>query len=153
MDDEGNMEELRNYAALVTRGRPDFIEVKGVTFCGATATSDITMKNVPYHQEVIKFCEDLVQQPELADYALACEHEHSCCILIAHKKFFINDTWHTWIDYDKFHELVRSGKPFTSMDYVAPTASWATYNAPEHGFDPRETRWRRKTKEPLTGGC
>lgn len=29
-----NMEEVQQYAALVDLGRPDFIEIKGVTFCG-----------------------------------------------------------------------------------------------------------------------
>jgi hypothetical protein len=39
----------------------------------------------------------------------------------------IDDRWHTWIDFDRFHELIRAyyasdgAATFTSMDYVAPT--------------------------------
>ena len=63
----------------------------------------------------------------LPDYEIACEHEHSNCVLIAHKKvrmfavsicstekyilllcvqFYIDGKWHTWIDFDKFIDLV-----------------------------------------------
>ena len=64
----------------------------------------------------------------LPDYDIACEHEHSNCVLIAHTKvkglglivelfvtlficcvvaqLFIDGHWHTWIDYSKFHLLV-----------------------------------------------
>ena len=31
-----NAEEMDNYAKLVDIGKPDFIEVKGVTFCGSS---------------------------------------------------------------------------------------------------------------------
>ena len=38
------------------RGSPDFIEIKGVTFCGDSKASDLTMsENVPYHEEVVAF--------------------------------------------------------------------------------------------------
>lgn len=47
-------------------------------------------------------------------YDMACEHLHSVCFLAANKrKFFKDGDWYTWIDYDRFHELVSSGKPFT----------------------------------------
>ncbi|EPY29703.1 hypothetical protein AGDE_09908 [Angomonas deanei] len=38
-------------------------------------------------------------------YHIACEHEHSCCVLIALDKFYFNQCWNTWIDYEKFFEL------------------------------------------------
>ena len=47
-----NTEEIQQYAELVSQGNPDFIEVKGVTYCGESKTSDITMANVPWHEEV-----------------------------------------------------------------------------------------------------
>ncbi len=31
-----NAEEIANYAKLVEIGRPDFIEIKGVTYCGTS---------------------------------------------------------------------------------------------------------------------
>eukprot|EP00960_Hanusia_phi_P006606 189086-Hanusia_phi.AAC.1 len=33
---------------------------------------------------------------------VASEHEHSCCVLIATRRYFIRQQWHTHIDYDKF---------------------------------------------------
>lgn len=130
-----NVDELQNYAELVERGKPSFIEIKGVTYCGTSKASSLTMKNVPFHEEVIRFSEEmLAATPFLREnYELACEHEHvgdgqivcsslqSCCVLIAHKKFKVNDQWHTWIDYPKFHSLVQSGQPFTAEDYTAVT--------------------------------
>eukprot|EP01024_Parvocaulis_polyphysoides_P068773 TRINITY_DN83952_c0_g1_i1.p2 TRINITY_DN83952_c0_g1~~TRINITY_DN83952_c0_g1_i1.p2 ORF type:complete len:125 (+),score=10.93 TRINITY_DN83952_c0_g1_i1:54-377(+) len=101
------------------------------------------MKNVPFHQEVKDFCEALCKAVE-GEYGLACEHEHSCCILIAKKsRFYINGNWHTWIDYDRFQDLVRKEQKFTSVDYMKRTPSWATYGAPEAGFDPQEIRVKK----------
>lgn len=51
--------QIKEYAALVAIGRPTFIEIKGVTFCGdagqGTAASSLTMGNVPFHEEVRDF--------------------------------------------------------------------------------------------------
>ncbi len=136
----------------------------------------------------------------------------------------VEGKWHTWIDYPKFHELVKRYKAtdgeavFTAMDYMAPTpdvscwadglpslslllgrlhtcvqsrlagrarqlpnarpragvgparpvdgwqpfcgpspvpvcaclfslcVQWAVYNAPEGGFDPVESRFRRNAE-------
>lgn len=52
-----NMAEVANYAKLVTLGEPDFIEVKGVTYCGSSGASSLTMQNVPYHEDVCAFGE------------------------------------------------------------------------------------------------
>ena len=99
-----NTDEIRNYADLVKLGRPDFIEVKvmtskitftrnlcnvltcaqGVTYCGESKASSLTMENVPWHREVVAFVEQLVAL--LPDYAIASEHEHSNCLLVAHSK-------------------------------------------------------------------
>ncbi|RKP20561.1 Tyw1 protein, partial [Rozella allomycis CSF55] len=149
-----NVNELDNYIELVKRGQPDFIEIKGVTFCGYTGSNPLTMSNVPYHKEVVEFCKLFVSH--LPDYELSCEHEHSCSILIAHKKFKIDNEWYTWIDYEKFHEFANSESSFTSLDYMTKTPSWALYGSNERGFDPNETRFYRKkaTKdEPIDHGC
>jgi tRNA wybutosine-synthesizing protein 1 len=93
-----NVEEINSYIELIRRGNPDFIEIKGVTYCGYGGSSPLTMSNVPYHVEVVKFVETLKEQ--LGDtYEIACEHAHSCSVLIANSKFKVNGTWHTWIDY------------------------------------------------------
>ncbi|CAJ0846139.1 4230_t:CDS:2, partial [Entrophospora sp. SA101] len=43
-----NTEEIENYIELIERGRPDFIEVKGVTYCGYSGSSNLTMANEMY---------------------------------------------------------------------------------------------------------
>ncbi|KAF9088636.1 S-adenosyl-L-methionine-dependent tRNA 4-demethylwyosine synthase [Mortierella sp. AD031] len=141
-----NTDEIANYVELIRRGQPDFIEIKGVTYCGYGGASGLTMANVPYHAEVVRFVE-LIQEQLGAGYEIAAEHAHSCSILVASTKFKKGDTWYTHIDYDKFFELVESGQKFTSLDYMAETPSWAYFGAPEGGFDPEETRYFRKTKE------
>lgn len=58
------MEEIRGYKELIELGSPDFIEIKGVTYCGSSGASDLTMKNVPYHKDVCEFGEELCRQTE-----------------------------------------------------------------------------------------
>ena len=73
--------------------------IQGVTYCGESKASNITMANIPWHEEVIHvyyhmdmyyniqvlaFVQQLADM--LPDYEMACEHEHSNCVLIAHKK-------------------------------------------------------------------
>jgi tRNA wybutosine-synthesizing protein 1 len=139
-----NVCDIQNYVELIRKGQPEFIETKGVTYCGSSSASSLTLSNVPYHQEVIAFVRQLAEH--LIDYEIACEHAHSCSILLAHKKFKINGRWHTWIDYERFHELVQSGRPFTSLDYIQETPVWALFGAAEQGFDPKDTRFYRKSK-------
>ncbi|XP_012976174.1 S-adenosyl-L-methionine-dependent tRNA 4-demethylwyosine synthase TYW1 isoform X3 [Mesocricetus auratus] len=152
-----NVEELQAYAELVSLGNPDFIEVKGVTYCGESAASNLTMANVPWHEEVVRFVQELVDL--LPDYEIACEHEHSNCLLIGHKKFKISGEWWTWIDYSRFQELVlqyeESGgsKTFSASDYMARTPQWALFGARERGFDPKDTRYQRKNKAKDVSGC
>lgn len=50
---EWNMQEVENYCELISRGEPDFIEIKAVTYCGKSDGSNLTMANVPWHEEVI----------------------------------------------------------------------------------------------------
>lgn len=64
------------------------------------------MENVPWHADVKAFSEALALKSQ-GEYEVACEHVHSCCVLLAKtKKFKIDGQWYTWIDYEKFHELV-----------------------------------------------
>ncbi|XP_063002599.1 S-adenosyl-L-methionine-dependent tRNA 4-demethylwyosine synthase TYW1-like [Elgaria multicarinata webbii] len=152
-----NVDELKAYSELVSLGKPDFIEVKGVTYCGESSASSLTMANVPWHEEVRRFVQELADL--LPDYEIACEHEHSNCLLVAHKKFKMDGEWHTWIDYDRFQDLVRryeqsgGAETFTAADYVAPTPPWATFGARERGFDPADTRFQRKNRTKDISGC
>lgn len=152
-----NVEEMLAYADLIAMGQPDFIEVKGVTYCGESTASHLTMANVPWHQEVVTFVQQLADM--LPQYEIACEHEHSNCLLIAHTKFKIDGEWWTWIDYERFQELVQafenSGgqESFSSLDYMARTPSWALFGAEEQGFDPADTRFQRRNKTKNISGC
>ena len=42
------------------------------------------MANVPWHEEVVTFVQLLCER--LPQYGLACEHEHSNCLLLANTK-------------------------------------------------------------------
>lgn len=141
-----NMQDIEKYAELIEIGQPDFIEVKAVTYCGKSDGSDLTMKHVPWHEEVCDFCTALVEKTN-GVYGLAAQHAHSNCVLLAKKTFCIDGQWHTWIDYEKFHDLMdryyTDGTMFSSSEYISPTPSWATFDAPEKGFDPCETRFYR----------
>jgi tRNA wybutosine-synthesizing protein 1 len=111
------------------------------------------------------------EEKEYEGYGMACEHEHSNCILIA-KNSFKRPTegqvdgesttstgttkefaeYCTWIDYPKFFELVEryyeTGEEFDAVDYMAPTPYWAEYNSQEGGFSPFEERFiRGKSRE------
>ncbi|KAK7171624.1 hypothetical protein R3I93_004049 [Phoxinus phoxinus] len=152
-----NVDELKAYSDLIALGQPDFIEVKGVTYCGESSASSLTMANVPWHEEVIYFVQQLANL--LPNYEIACEHEHSNCLLLAHHKFKVDGEWWTWIDYERFQELIQeydeSGgtASFSAMDYMAKTPSWAIFGARERGFEPLDTRFQRKNKTKDISGC
>lgn len=139
-------DEAEGYADLVMKGLPCFVEVKGVTYCGtsSSAGAGLTMQNVPFYEEVVQFVEAL--NAALAkrglEYGMAAEHEHSCCILLASKRFLIGGKWHTIIDYDRFFELLEAGGDFGPEDYCKPTQEWALWG--NGGFDPRDERVDRK---------
>lgn len=141
-----NVEELDAYTDLLKLGKPDFVEIKGVTYCGSSKTSTLTMENVPWHHDVKAFAEALVARTK-GEYELSCEHEHSCCVLLANAdKFKVQGQWLTWIDYERFHDLVASGEAVNSKDYTAPTPSWAVYGAKEGGFDPEQARFKKERR-------
>ncbi|KAK2913012.1 S-adenosyl-L-methionine-dependent tRNA 4-demethylwyosine synthase TYW1 isoform X2 [Channa argus] len=145
-----NVEEMQAYSELIALGQPDFVEVKGVTYCGESSASSLTMANVPWHQEVVAFVQQLADM--LPQYEIACEHEHSNCLLIAHTKFKVDGEWWTWIDYERFQELnqayedSKGQQGFSALDYIAKTPSWALFGAGEQGFDPADTRFQRRNK-------
>ena len=109
---------------------------------------NLTMKNVPWHEEVLKFSLALCSVLPNNEYEIACEHKHSCSVLISLKKFKIDNQWHTWIDYDKFADLALSGRTdFGAEEYWAPTPSWAVYGADERGFDPEQERHMHRSSK------
>ena len=146
-EDESAIDE---YVELVRVGQPDFIEIKAVTFCGNNENDadNLTMKNVPWHEEVRKFSFALAGKCS-DTYSVACEHKHSCSVLIAMNKYKQDNVWHTWIDYEKFADLALSGRTdFGPEEYWAPTPEWAVYGADQEGFDPEQVRHYRNGKGP-----
>jgi tRNA wybutosine-synthesizing protein 1 len=102
-----NTDNVKQYAELVNLGKPDFIEIKGVTYCGESDASSLTMKNVPWIDEVIEFVKQL-QTHVANEYEIACEHQHSNCLLLAHIKFKINNEWYSNIFYIYLFSIVFS---------------------------------------------
>ena len=144
-------DEVEGYADLVERGLPCFVEVKGVTYCGTSTSSGagLTMQNVPFYDEVTAFVKALDQALERRGlaYGIAAEHAHSCCVLLASRRFLLDGHWHTLIDYARFFELLDSGAEFAPEDYVGPaTPQWATWG--HGGFDPADERFYRKGTHP-----
>jgi len=150
-----NADDIGGYAELIALGEPTLVEVKGVTFCGKSDASDLTMENCPWHHEVVVFCNQLAaalreNHPDCPLYECACSHKHSVSVLIARVDQLkaTDGTWNTWIDYPKFHDLERAyvehGTPFTVQDYAAPCPDWALFGAREDGFDPVDTRVYKK---------
>lgn len=146
-----NMSEIEAYADMVERAQPSQIEVKGATFCGDSSGNGnpLTMQNIPFYDECKSFVESLTGELKRRGlgYDIAAEHAHSCCILIAHTKFKINDKWHTHIDYPRFFELLESGEEFTDLDYVKQTPDWAVWGSAEAGFNPNDTKFDRKAEK------
>ncbi|PMD13685.1 hypothetical protein NA56DRAFT_755624 [Hyaloscypha hepaticicola] len=145
-------DEAEGYAALIEKGLPCFVEVKGVTYCGtsSSAGAGLTMQNVPFYEEVCSFVEAL--NTALAKrglkYGIAAEHAHSCCILIASERFKKDGKWRTRIDYERFFECLESEETFKPEDYMGPeTPEWATWG--NGGFDPRDERVFRKGKNKV----
>lgn len=146
-------DEVEGYAQLIERGLPCFVEVKGVTYCGTSTSSNagLSMSNVPFYWEVCEFVKALDKrlQEKGLDYGIAAEHAHSCCVLLASKRFNVNGKWHTHIDYQRFFELLEERGPdgdWTPEDYMGPpTPEWALWG--NGGFDPRDERVDRKGRK------
>ncbi len=113
-----NMCELENYAGLIKKGDPDFIEAKGYMFVGASRQV-LDKKNMPFHEDVVAFSKALLKY--LSDYEIVSEHVPSRVVMLAKKKFKKNGEWFTWIDFVKYHMLVNSKKEFSVEDYLKKT--------------------------------
>lgn len=145
-------DEVIGYANLVEKALPCFVEIKGVTYCGTStsAGAGLTMKNVPFYEEITEFVIALNQELERRGlkYGLAAEHAHSCCVLLASDRFYVDGKWHSRINYDRFFELLEreqaDGMPFTPEDYIRETEEWALWG--NGGFDPNDERVYKKGK-------
>ncbi|KAJ4423060.1 Fe-S oxidoreductase [Gnomoniopsis sp. IMI 355080] len=143
-------DEVAGYADLVEKALPCFVEIKGVTYCGTSTSSNagLSMANVPFYAEVCEFVTALDRELNRRglDYGIAAEHAHSCCILMGSERFRVNGKWRTLINYERFFALLEEKGPdgeFSPEDYMGEeTPEWATWG--NGGFDPRDTRVDRK---------
>jgi len=140
-----NMCEEEAYAKLITKGDPDFVEVKGYMFVGASRQR-LSMENMPYHEEVKAYGEQLVKH--LADYELVDEHKPSRVVLLAKKKFYDEEKgrYLTWIDFESFFsewEKYEKGE-IDDISVENSSVRWTTHTqedgdvAPEDGADESE---------------
>ena len=131
-----NMCDLAGYAQLIERGDPDFLEVKGYMFVGASRQR-LCKENMPFHEDVVAFSHALLKH--LPDYSIVSEHIPSRVVMFAKKKYFVAEKWETWIDFSRFHALVNSKKDFGSLDYSCRT--------PQTGLSGRGTVENMKVDE------
>ena len=111
---------LDKYAELIERGEPDFIEVKAYMHVGPSQQR-LSRKNMPFHEEIVVFSKKLVKY--LPDYEIVSEHIPSRVVMFARKRFNIDGTWQTWIDFLKWTEMVQAGKVPGAMEYNVNTPS------------------------------
>ena len=113
-----NMGNHEKYAKMIQNGNPDFIEVKSYMHVGPSRQR-LQRENMPLHEEIVSFCQELVQH--LPGYEIVSEHIPSRVVMFAQKKFKKEGVWHTWIDFEKWHALVNSGKEFGTEEYLLKT--------------------------------
>jgi tRNA wybutosine-synthesizing protein 1 len=78
-----NMEDLEGYKKLIEKAMPDYVEVKAYMFVGASRQR-LTIKNMPYHEEVKQFAEEL--ENILPDYKIKDEKAESRVVLLEKSK-------------------------------------------------------------------
>lgn len=115
--------EPKNYAELIKKGNPDFIEVKGYVAVGASRER-LSTENMPLHEEVVEFAKKIVEF--LPDYELNAEHIRSRVALLTHKKYkkeIVDENgnkkiqWNTWIDFKKWEKLVNHDKENNGVEW------------------------------------
>jgi tRNA wybutosine-synthesizing protein 1 len=113
-----NDTDTKGYAELITKGKPDFIEVKAYMHVGPSRER-LKMEQMPWHEEIVEFTKEIITY--LPDYEIVTEHVPSRVVLCARKEFKKNETWNTWIDFKKWHELINTGKEFNKYDFLKET--------------------------------
>ncbi|MFA6073714.1 MAG: 4-demethylwyosine synthase TYW1 [Candidatus Woesearchaeota archaeon] len=121
--------EPENYARQIILASPDFVEVKSYMFVGESKLR-LNLENMPWHEDVVAFSKKILAH--LPEYDIVTEHIPSRVVLLAKKKFFKNNKWHTWINFNQYLELVNSKKEVITEDYLLLT--------PITGLSGRNTR-------------
>ncbi|KHO44908.1 MAG: hypothetical protein QJ16_C0025G0007 [archaeon GW2011_AR1] len=105
-----NMENFEEYAKLISKGSPDFVELKSYMWVGESQ-KNYKVENMPYMEDMKIFMENLLEF--LPDYEYLSSHEPSRAILLGKKSL---NKKH-WINFPKFFELVNSNKDYVAEDY------------------------------------
>ena len=117
---EINMILPEEYAKLIKKANPDFLEIKAYMHIGAS-TERLKRENMPLHEEVVAYAQKLMNY--LPDYEIVSEHLSSRVVMVAKKDYKLQGIWHTWIDFPKFHEMVEKGKPIQTKNFLKKTPS------------------------------
>lgn len=107
-----NMCNPEQYAALINRGDPDFIELKSYVWVGASQIQ-YKVENMPYMKDMKQFMDQLLKH--LPEYEYIKEHIPSRAILLIKKS--LNKK--AWIDFPKFFNLVGKSESFNAEDYCS----------------------------------
>jgi tRNA wybutosine-synthesizing protein 1 len=110
--------DAEGYAKIIQKSRPDFIEIKAYMHVGPSRER-LTFESMPWHEEIVEFAKEIIKY--LPEYEIVSEHVPSRVVLCARKEFKKNDKWYTWIDFDKWHQLINSGKDFDKYDFLKET--------------------------------
>ncbi len=105
-----NMINPEEYASLIKKANPSFIEVKAYMHVGYSR-KNLEQENMPFFEDILEFSKILVKF--LEDYEILDEHKSSRVVLIA-KKIYNKKIK---IDFDKFFKLVNS-KEIKVEDYL-----------------------------------
>jgi tRNA wybutosine-synthesizing protein 1 len=110
--------EPENYAKLIKKADPDFIEVKAYMFVGESRKR-LKQENMPLHLEVKEFTEKIGK--ELKEYTMVSEHKPSRVVMLAKKSFKKKGKWLTWIDFEKWNKLALKKKEVKTKNYLKET--------------------------------
>lgn len=110
-----NMHNPEGYAALIKRGNPNYVEVKGFSFVGGAreAVRKLELQSMPNHEETKEFAKKLA---ELTGYRLTTEHKPSRVILLCRDEESVRNRI---IDFSKIKELVVDDKELLAVANAA----------------------------------
>ena len=78
-----NMIKPKNYAELIKKANPMFIEIKGFMSVGY-ARERLSYDKMPYHEDIVNFAKEILKH--LKDYKILDEHEFSRVVLLGKSK-------------------------------------------------------------------
>ncbi len=107
-----NMSKFKEYAELIKRGEPDFLELKSYMWVGASQKY-YKRDNMPGMKEMKEFSDKLLKH--LPEYEYVRQHIPSRAFLLMKKSLKKK----SFIDFPKFFELATKNQDYTSGDYCS----------------------------------